>query len=343
MKSRKIYQIVFIILLFVIIYLRISFDKNKPIKETRLALGTFVTIDIQDRNIKNKIIVDSAFALIDEYEKQLSILVPNSEINRINNSIQKEIKASDTVFELLKRSKQISELSDGAFDVTIGIILEDYDYIDYIIPPEEDIKSKIKYVNYKNLKLVDSKIIKKDKNIQIDLGGIAKGFIIDKVIEYLRKQDIKYAAVNAGGDLYVMDNKKNDNWKIGIQHPRNEGEIFGEISIKKNAVVTSGDYEQFFFIDGKRIHHILNPRTGLPADKSISATVICPDATTADALCTAIFVMGPEKGIDLVNNINETEALIIYEKNEKLVYRLSDGFAKYNFIKTDNTKFMNND
>ncbi|MCK4339609.1 MAG: FAD:protein FMN transferase [Candidatus Cloacimonetes bacterium] len=331
MKSRKIYQIVFIILLFAIIYIRISYDKSKPIKETRLALGTFVTIDIQDRNIRNKTIVDSSFSLIDKYEKQLSVLIPNSEITKINKSILNEIKVSDTVCELLKRSKQISELSDGAFDVTIGIILEDYDFVNHIIPTEEDIKTKIKFMNYKNLTIFENELIKKEKNIHIDLGGIAKGFIIDKVIEYLRKQNICYAAVNAGGDLYVMDNKKNEKWKIGIQHPRKEGEIFAEISIKTKAVVTSGDYEQFFFINGKRIHHILDPKTGLPADKSISATVICPDATTADALCTAIFVMGPEKGIDLVNNINEVEAMVIYEKNEKLVYKLSDGFAKYNF------------
>ncbi|MCK4358138.1 MAG: FAD:protein FMN transferase [Candidatus Cloacimonetes bacterium] len=335
MKSRKIYQIVFIILLFAIIYIRISYDKSKPIKETRLALGTFVTIDIQDRIIKNKTIVDSAFALIDKYEKKLSILIPNSEITKINKSVQNEIKVSEIVFELLKRSKQISELSDGAFDVTIGIILEDYDFINHILPTEEDIKTKIKYVNYKNLTLVDNKLVKKDKNIHIDLGGIAKGFIIDKVVEYLRKQDIKHAAVNAGGDLYVMDNKKNDSWKIGIQHPREEGEIFGEISIKKNAVVTSGDYEQFFFINGKRIHHILNPKTGLPADKSISATVICPDATTADALCTAIFVMGPQTGISLINSMDNVDALIIYEKNGELHYKLSDGFEKHQFHRNE--------
>ncbi|MBL7085823.1 MAG: FAD:protein FMN transferase [Candidatus Cloacimonetes bacterium] len=335
MKRKRFFQIVFIILIFVIIYIRISYDRSKPIKETRFALGTFFTIDIQDRNSKNKTIIDSVFALINKYENQLSLQIPNSEISKINYSIEKEINISDEVYELLNKSKQISELSDGEFDITIGIILEDYDFINHTIPTEEDIKTKIKFVNYKNLKLVDNKLVKKEKNIHIDFGGIAKGFIIDKVIEYLRKQNISYAAVNAGGDLYVMDNKKNENWKIGIQHPRKEGEIFAEIAIKKNAVVTSGDYEQFFFINGKRIHHILDPKTGLPANKSISATVIASGVTTADALCTAIFVMGPQTGIDLVNNINDVEAMVIYEYNGELKYKLSNGFARYNFHRNE--------
>lgn len=331
MKSRKIYQIVFIILLFVIIYIRISYDKKKPIKETRVALGTFVTINIQDKNKKNKTIIDSSFSLINKYEKQLSILTPNSEVSKINSSEKNEIQISNDVKNLIDESHKISELSSGAFDVTIGAILEKYDFVNKIMPDSNEIKNMLNLVDYKYLRTKDNKLIKKKKNIHLDLGGIAKGYIVDKVIKYLTSQGIQYAAVNAGGDLFVLGNKKNDVWKIGIRHPRSEDEIFGEVSLKNMSIVTSGDYEQFFFIDGKRIHHILNPKTGLPADNAISTTVIAPDATTADALCTAIFVMGPQKGIDLVNNLKNVEAIVIYEKDGKLQCELSDDFSRYNF------------
>ena len=329
--KRKVVQIVFVILIIAIAYFRISNDRNKPIKETRVALGTFVTIDIQDRNVNNKEIIDSSFALIHKYEDKLSILIENSEVSKINSSEKNEIQISNDVKNLIDESHKISELSNGAFDITIGTILEKYNFVNKIMPDSNEIKNMLNLVNYKYLRTKGNKLIKKKKNIHIDLGGIAKGYIVDKVIEYLTLQGIQYAAVNAGGDLFVLGNKKNDVWKIGIRHPRSEDEIFGEVSLKNMSIVTSGDYEQFFFIDGKRIHHILDPKTGFPADKSISSTVIAPDATTADALCTAIFVMGPQSGIDLANSLNDVDAMVIYEKSGKLYYKLSDGFAKYNF------------
>ncbi|MEA3474988.1 MAG: FAD:protein FMN transferase [Candidatus Cloacimonadota bacterium] len=329
--KRKVVQVVFIILIIAIAYFRISNDRNKPIKETRVALGTFVTINIQDKNKKNKTIIDSSFSLINKYEKQLSILTPNSEVSKINTSEKNEIQISSDVKNLIDESHKISELSNGAFDITIGAILEKYDIVNKIMPDSNEIKNMLNLVDYKYLQTNSDTLIKKKKNIHLDLGGIAKGYIVDKVIEYLTSQGIQYAAVNAGGDLFVLGNKKNDVWKIGIRHPRSEDEIFGEVSLKNMSIVTSGDYEQFFFVNGKRIHHILNPKTGFPADKSISATVICPDATTADALCTAIFVMGPQTGTSLINNIENVEAIVIYEKNGKLQYKLSDDFKKYNF------------
>lgn len=329
--KRKVVQIVFIILIIAIAYFRISNDRNKPIKETRVALGTFVTIDIQDRNVNNKEIIDSSFALIHKYEDKLSILIENSEISKINSSEKNEIQISNDVKNLIDESHKISELSNGAFDITIGTILEKYDFVNKIMPDSNEIKNMLNLVDYKYLRTKGNKLIKKKNNIHIDLGGIAKGYIVDKVIEYLTSQGIQYAAVNAGGDLFVLGNKKNDVWKIGIRHPRSEDEIFGEVSLKNMSIVTSGDYEQFFFINGKRIHHILDPKTGLPANKSISSTVIAPDATTADALCTAIFVMGPRAGISLINSLENVEAIVIYEKDGKLQYKLSDGFKKYNF------------
>jgi thiamine biosynthesis lipoprotein len=333
--KRKIVQITFLILLFAIAYLRISNDRNKPIKETRLALGTFVTIDIHDKNHNNKAIIDSAFALIERYENQLSVFKDSSEISKINISDEKKLKVSDEVSYLLEKSKQISELSGGAFDITISSISKEYDFVNQKMPDSEKIAKKIKLVNYRKLDLKGNELTKENKDIHIDLGGIAKGFIVDKVIEYLRSQGISKAAVNTGGDLFVMENEKSCGWKIGIQHPRKEGEVFGEVCLKNMAIVTSGDYERYFIKNGKRIHHILDPKTGLPANKLISTTIIASDATSADALCTAIFVMGPQTGISLINSLENVEALIIYEKDGKLQCELSNDFSRYDFHRSE--------
>ena len=336
MKKKRLFQTIFVILLLVIAYVRIIQEKkseqeNIGIKETRVALGTFVTIDIRN-NISNKqSILDSAFSLIEKYEKQLSFSEPNSEISKINKCREEKIQVSLELAYLLQKSMQISEFTNGAFDITIGAITEKYDFVEKKIPSTEQISQKIGLVNYKKLKIENNVLIKENSNIHIDLGGIAKGFIIDKVVEYLRNQGIENAGVDAGGDMFVMKNERSCGWKIGIQHPRHKGEIFGEVCLKNMAIVTSGDYARYSIQKGKRIHHIFDPETGLSADKSISATVIAPDATTADALCTAIFVMGPQTGTSLINNIENVEALIIYEKNGKLQYKLSDGFEKYQF------------
>lgn len=324
----------------IVAYVRITQEKNPKenkigIKETRTALGTFVTIDIRNNVSNKRAILDSAFSLIEKYESQLSLSQPKNEIDKINKSIKKIIPISDKVFQLIKKANQISKVSDGAFDITIGAILEEYDFINKKMPSAAEISQKIELVNFQNLQLDKDNLIKKNKNIHIDLGGIAKGFIIDKVIEYLRNQGIGNASVDAGGDLFVMKNNEDEYWKIGIQHPRKTQKIFGTINVQNMAIVTSGDYERYFYENGKRIHHILDPKTGLPANKSVCVTIIAKDAITADALCTAIFVMGPKNGIELANALENVEALVIYEKNGNLEYKKSNGFDKFDFQKSD--------
>ena len=334
--KRKIIQIGFLIVLLVIIYVRISHEKSKPIKETRFTLGTFVTIDIQDRNRHNKEIIDSAFILIQTLEKQFSLTYPESETNKINMSTD-SIHISDYMQDLLHIANQTSNETGGAFDVTVGKIIYMYDFVDEIMPTVEEIDSALFFVGNEKIICNDGNLIKYDPEIFIDLGGIAKGFIVDKAIQYLNENDIIYAAINAGGDLFVLRNPDTEIWKIGIQHPRNQSALFGSIEVKDRAVVTSGDYEQYFIKEGKRIHHIIDPKTGLPSYNSVSVTVIAPNATTADALCTALFVMGPNLGIKLVDQKNDVEALIIFEQDGELSYVFSDNFDKFNFTLLDST------
>ncbi|HEX37558.1 MAG TPA: FAD:protein FMN transferase [Candidatus Cloacimonetes bacterium] len=336
MKKHSI-QAIFLLILLAVIYFRIQHEQTKPIEETRLALGTFVTIDIQDKIKNAKQILDSTFSLIDELEATYSLHIPQSEINALN-AAKDTFRISEGMEELLSSALQISDLTDGAFDITVGKVLALYDFIDCKRPSKEVIEENLPFVSFEVIEVSNNMYYKKSPNIVIDAGGIAKGFIIDEVISFLKSNGIKYAALNAGGDLYVMENPKTKSWKIGIQHPRKQQEVFGTIEVKNNAVVTSGDYEQFFMENSVRIHHILDPRTGLPSYSSVSVTVIAPDATTADGLCTALFVMGPDSGIDLVNTIDNVEALIVYENNsETLGYVFSNNFDKYHFVLLDST------
>jgi len=340
--KKRIIQIGFLIILLVVIYVRISHEKSKPIKETRLALGTFVTIDIQEKNRHNKEIIDSVFSLIQNYEKQFSLTYPESETNRINNS-GNSILISEDMQDMLIISKQISNETEGAFDVTIGKIIHLYDFINEIMPSLEEIDSALICVGYEKINCTDSNFVKDDPEIFIDLGGVAKGFIVDKAVSYLKEKGITNSAINAGGDLFVMQNPETDVWKIGIQHPRNPSILFGSVEVRDRAVVTSGDYEQFFMKDGKRIHHIIDPQTGFPSYKSVSVTVIAPNTTIADALCTAIFVIGPEKGIKFVNQKDDIDALIVFENNGELCYVSSNNFDKYNFTLLDSTAQFSKD
>jgi len=329
--KKRIIQVCLIVALIIIAYIRISNEQHKPVTETRVALGTFVTIDIKEKNSDNPVIIDSAFSLIAKYENQFSDKVDDSEIRKVNSSEKKEIVISDELTELLQESQKISELSQGAFDVTIGTVSRLYDFLDKTMPDPNNIRENLKHVDFTKLHIESNKVVKDDPAICLDVGAIAKGYIVDKVAEYLVSAGIRKAAINAGGDLYVLENENGEEWRIGIQHPRDDSTLWGYITVKNAAIATSGDYEQFFMKDGMRIHHILDPKTGLPADQSVSVTVIAPEATEADALCTAIFVMGPEKGIHLVNQLENVEALVIYEQDGTLKQLLSNGFMKYNY------------
>jgi len=334
--KKRIIQISFLIILLVVIYVRISHEKSKPLKETRLALGTFVTIDIQEKNKQNREIIDSVFSLIQSYEKQFSLTYPESETNKINNS-ENSTLISEDMQDILTISKQISKETNGAFDITVGKIIQMYDFIDKVMPAQTEIDSALVFVGYKKIYCNESEFFKDNPNIIIDLGGIAKGFIVDKAVAYLKEKGITNSAINAGGDLFVMQNPETDVWKIGIQHPRNPSALFGSVEVKDMAVVTSGDYEQCFIKDEKRIHHIIDPKTGFPSYNSVSVTVIAPNTTIADALCTALFVMGPEKAIKFVNLKDDIEVLIVFENKGELCCVFSNNFDKYKFTLIDST------
>jgi len=167
----------------------------------------------------------------------------------------------------------------------------------------------------------------------IDLGGIAKGYAVDEAIKFLRKRGVKNALVEAGGDLYCMGEGPQGKWRVGVQHPRKMNRIFEVIGLKDRAVATSGDYYRFFFIKGKRHSHIINPKTGMTVQENpMSVSIIAPTTTDADALATGVFVLGPERGMRLIEKLEDVEGMIIGE-GMKVVK--SSGWSKFELTEKD--------
>ena len=190
------------------------------------------------------------------------------------------------------------------------------------VPSKEKLTENLAASGWKNVQLKNDNSILVLQNTKLDFGAVAKGYAVDKAVQMLEHSKVSAALVNAGGEVKGFGN----DWIVGIQHPRNKSEILGKIKLNGMSVATSGDYEQFFEMNGKRYHHILNPKTGIPADGCQSVTVISKENKVADALATAMFVLGPEKGMELINKFEDIEAMII-DSNGRTFY--SKDFNKF--------------
>ncbi|MBM3254133.1 MAG: FAD:protein FMN transferase [Candidatus Omnitrophica bacterium] len=319
---------------------------SKPlltVKETRLLLGTVVNITVNGETKRElEFAVNEAFGEIAYLETILSRYNKESDIYKINNlkNKTKPIKVHRETFELIKKSIELGKLSRGAFDITCLPILELWGFGNKAIlkiPDEKRIKATLKNVGFDKIVLDEEKetVSFLNNSIKIDLGGIAKGYAVDRAIAVLRKRGIKSAIVDAGGDLYCLGGKVNNLvWSVGIQHPRDRKKLVSKIELNDKAVATSGDYERFVIIEEKKYSHIVNPKTGYPIEGvPMSVTIIAKDCTTADALSTAIFVLGAERGLKLLNSLQDTSGIIISRSNpDGYIVDLTDDLnGKINF------------
>ncbi len=276
-------------------------------------MGTRVAVELWSENDQQA--VDCAQQVFNEMHRIDSLMSPYkpaSELARINKlAAQKAVKVSPELFKLIQKSLYFSEISAGAFDISFASIGFKYNYRKHIQPDSETIHQQLKNINYKNLIVKNQTLQFSKPGMSIDLGGIAKGYAVDRSINILQKCGIQQAMVSAGGDSRILGKKQGRPWMIGIQHPRKKEAIALSIPLFDTAISTSGDYERFFLSNNKRIHHIINPETGKSANKSWSATVIGPNATTTDALSTTIFVLGAKKGLKLINSLDNIDAIII--------------------------------
>jgi len=317
--SRKIFLFIFFSFVYV-------FSFNNFVEKTDFLLGTVVQIKIEKIKNSDKIL-NSAFELIKNLEDKFSIFKEESEVSKLNK--YKKLKVSADLFEIIKNAIYISEITDGAFDITCKPIINLYKEKskENKIPTKREIEEILRKVGWKKIKIRDNLITIPD-GMEIDLGGIAKGYIVDKVFQYLKSNGIKNGIINGGGDIYCWGlNENGKNWKIGIENPFEENKIIGIFGIKDKGIATSGNYKRYIDIKNKKIGHIINPKTGLPAGKDIvSVTVIAPNCTIADGFATGIFVLGIEKGLEIVNKLQNVECLII-DKNGKIYTSLK--FPKF--------------
>jgi len=268
--------------------------------------------------------IASAISEIRRIEQLLTTFDPKSQTNQINAQAGiQPVKVDIEVFELIQRSLRISNLTQGAFDITYGSIdksLWNFDVKMTTLPEVETAKEMVKLIDYQKVILNhnDCSVFLKDLGMRIGFGGIGKGYAAEQAKQMLFREGVKNGVVNASGDLTTWGTQPNGKpWTIGIADPNHKNKTFSSINISNMAVATSGDYEKFVMIKGKRYSHTINPKTGLPVSGIKSVTIIAPNAELADSLATPVTVMGVRVGLDLINQIKGIGCVII-DDNDKM-------------------------
>lgn len=280
-------------------------------------LGTIIEITVmQERSHASDGAAEAAFNEIKRLEAVFSSYIHDSDISRISsNSGKGPVKVLPEVIEVVEKALYVARISGGAFDPTVGALAKLWGFSGESgkAPEAKDVEALKRLVDFR-MAAVDrgaSTVMLKSPGMVLNLGGVAKGYITGRAAEVLHDKGIKRAIIKAGGDMVVFGGNEDKPFVVGIQDPRESNRLMGEAYVSNGAVSTSGDYERYFIKHGKRYHHILNPATGFPAEGVRSATVVSKDPTLADALSTAVFVMGAEKGMGLIEGLDGVEGVIV--------------------------------
>jgi len=269
---------------------------------------------------------DDAFRELERLESLMSTWRAGSDLVRLNEAAGKQpVPVSQEVFDALRAARDFGDTTSGAFDVTFAALADvwkfDHDQ-DNKVPSAADIQQRLPLVGYKGLVLEASArtAYLPRAGMRAHLGGIGKGFAVDRMASLLRERGLTTFMIQFGGDMYMAGMPEARPWRVGIQDPRGEGnKSFATVELIDSAVSTSGDYERFFLKDGVRYHHIIDTRTGQPARGSRSVTIVADTSITADALSTGVFVMGPAEGMALIERLPNVEGVIVSDRNEVLV------------------------
>ncbi len=281
------------------------------------------TVIAENKEIGNQAI-EQAIAEVKRIEELLSTFKKSSQANEINDQAGiRPVKIDREVLQLISRANKISTITDGAFDITYGSIdksLWNFDLKMTSLPDQETALKTVDLINYRHVLINDEEctVMLKNKGMRIGFGGIGKGYAADKAKQILQNLGIKSGIVNAAGDLITWGEQLNGSaWTIGIADPDQSGRPFSSLNISNMAIATSGNYEKFVIIDGKRYSHTIDPKTGLPVSGIKSVSIICPSAELADALATPVVVMGVKIGLNLINQLKHVECVII-DDHDKL-------------------------
>lgn len=290
------------------------FSDEQAIMGTRVA----VTVWHEDASLAKQAI-DAVMSEMRRIDQTYSPYIESSELARLNRLAYSEPQqVSDEMVLLLSSAYHVSELTQGAFDITFASVGHLYNYREKKQPTAEDIKQKQAAIDYHFVILDGNSVRFTHPDVVIDLGGIAKGYAADQAMGILQKFGIRHGSFSAGGDSRLLGDRRGRPWMVGIENPRQQDAIAITLPLDNVAVSTSGDYERFFIDQqtGERIHHIINPKSGASAKGVFSVTILGPTGLQTDPLSTSVFVMGVEKGLKLVNSLQNIDAIIIDAKGK---------------------------
>jgi len=297
---------------------------EKKVSSTEFALNTVITITAYGDNADNA--TKAAIEEIRRIEKVFSAHLETSEISNINKkAFNTPVEASDEVIFVLEKCLEMSRKTNGSFDITVKPLVDLWNITSENpkVPSDGAIDSAKSLVNYNDIVIEGNKVSFKKEGMQIDLGAAVKGYCADRAVEVLKSYGIKNALLDLGGNIYALGkNEEGKKWRIGIKDPSSPaGEHFSVEEISNLTAVTSGSYERYFEKDGKIYHHIIDPKTGYPADSGlISVTVISESSFEADMLSTAIFVMGDKDFVDILKDVNYTKVITVDKNNNAKTY-----------------------
>ncbi len=285
------------------------YQREEAIMGTRIAVQLWSDDPVQAVNA-----IDAVMADMHRTDWLMSTYKPESQLSEVNaHAFERPVTVDADIIDVVTKSLEYSRISDGAFDITYASVGYLYDYRKHQRPTEQQIKAALPGVDYRSLQVdpVAGTIRFLKPGMRIDLGGIAKGWAVDRGIEILRQAGIQHGMVSAGGDTGLLGDRRGKPWVVGIRDPRKQGAVVARIPLQDEAISTSGDYERYFEEDGQRYHHILVPGTGKSPDAVRSVTVIGANATRTDGLTKTVFILGVERGMEFIRRQGDVEAVIV--------------------------------
>lgn len=303
-------------LIFISIFLSSCYAGSEPLSKSGFFFDTYVTFTYYDS--ADSEYIDEALNMCNEYDRLFSRTIEGSDIYKINHFKGEYVEVDERTIDILKEAIFYCEMSEGRADITVADLMMLWNFTngDGTVPSDDEIKALLPGIDYHNIIIdEDNKMVKlKSDSGSLDLGFIAKGYITSKLRDYLTESGVKSCVIDLGGNLYMIGTKPDGSeYNVGIKKPfTTANETIDTVSISNKAVVTSGIYERYFEADGQIYHHILDLNTGYSVDNNVySVTIICEDATKADALSTICLIYGIDDGLDLINSMDETEAIYV--------------------------------
>ncbi|WP_310604717.1 FAD:protein FMN transferase [Anaerosporobacter sp.] len=318
-----------LLIILCILYFTFNNKRNTSVSKSALKLNTYITVTLYGTD--NTQILDEVFALCDYYEQLFSKTIQTSDVYQFNHRTTQGLKVNESTAELVMYGLSYSTLSNGAFDIAIGRLTDLWDFTakNPVLPNETTLSNARLHVGYQSLSIADSYLYSTDDGLEIDLGGIAKGYIADRMKDFLISKGITSGMINLGGNVLCIGSKPDGSpFKVGVQKPFSEqGETLLAIDVVDYSVVSSGTYERYFNLNDMIYHHILNPLTGYPYNNGLTAvTILSKQSVDGDGLSTTCFSLGLEEGMKLINSLDETYAIFVTD-NGQIYY--SDGLQDH--------------